>query len=439
MFFLPKAIFFLIFFFLNFANADVIPMPGIVFANKQDIIYPKTSFDNHYQASQQANPTASPPNIAISTLTPEQITAINNQPLTPAVPPAIPINQNNNSTPADAVPKDTIVPPVSTPINSSIPTNASLVNEPTTPNSSLLPILPSNINSPKYHKSNIANSNNNSLSPPINKNNFTVIGSEGSKTYALPPILPPPETPIALPVVPPSKVINKLKMYQINDEKSTYSVVETMSAKQKAAQQANLPENALKISENIGWRRQILPPNISQKVYVKSNQHLIPVVFQSDIDSVAFKYTSNSNDIDLLRALLHRITNVDIQDQEGNTLLIYSVYNNNYDAIILLLHYGANPNLYNDAGFGPLHLAASIGDEKMIALLLGYGAEVNVIDSTGSTPIMYACLVSDNLIGVKNLVYYGSNIDILNNNGLNAIDFAKSNPNREILGYMNNI
>jgi hypothetical protein len=284
-----------------------------------------------------------------------------------------------------------------------------------------------NINRQHYHKTNIESQPN-----IIQNNNLTIIGSEGE--------IPMPQKPaekMAIENVP-TNVVAVVPVfrntYKLNIPKKEQAIY-IMTEKQKNAKNENLPDLQLKINQNIGWRRQIMSPNIAQKIYTNSNSHLSSVIFQTELDSISFKYIINPNDCNILRSLLDKISSINVQDQDGNTLLIYSIYNFNHDAVVMLLQRGANPNLSNDAGISPMHLAVALNDDKAVKILVQYGADINILDNTGSTPIMYAAL-SDNIKTIEYLINHNANLDIINNNGMNIIDFAKSSSNKNILEYL---
>jgi len=326
--------------------------------------------------------------VTIETVTPEQIIALEEK---------------------DKTQKPTI--PLSDPDNLQKPTAESIKN----------------INPQHYHKINIEPQQN-----LAQNNSLTIIGSEGA--------IPMPEKLSEKPEIEavPTQIVPVIPVlrntYKLNIPKKAQTIY-TMTEKQKSGKNENLPDLQLKMNQNIGWKRQIMSPNIAQKIYTNSNTHLLPIIFQTELDSIAFKYIINPNDCNILRSLLNKISSINIQDQDGNTLLIYSIYNFNHDAVIILLQRGANPNLCNDAGVSPIHLAATLNDDKAVKILVQYGADINIVDKTGSTAAMYAAS-SDNIKTIEYLINHNANLDIINNNGMNIIDFAKSSSNKNILDYL---
>ena len=80
--------------------------------------------------------------------------------------------------------------------------------------------------------------------------------------------------------------------------------------------------------------------------------------------------------------------NINIKDEDNNTLLHHACENDKHDSIKLLLNNGANPNLKeNSFGLTPLHWATEYGDMDMVKLLIDNGADPNIPDDNGEKPI----------------------------------------------------
>ena len=69
---------------------------------------------------------------------------------------------------------------------------------------------------------------------------------------------------------------------------------------------------------------------------------------------------------------------VDQQDVEGNTALIYAVNNNQIESASILLDNGANPNLANNGGATPLAYALQHGHRELATMLIEAGAELEL-------------------------------------------------------------
>ena len=146
---------------------------------------------------------------------------------------------------------------------------------------------------------------------------------------------------------------------------------------QKTTEQARAKDLELpfpeKRSDASNINRNIRPPNIAQKKYDESNQHLTPVFFEGEIERNIFKYTADDRDIGIVKSIIAKIGKVEIMDENENSILMYAVNNKNYKLIVTLLEYGASPNKKNKEGFTPMHLASSYGDINIIYPLLFAG------------------------------------------------------------------
>lgn len=80
---------------------------------------------------------------------------------------------------------------------------------------------------------------------------------------------------------------------------------------------------------------------------------------------------------------------VNEQDEECGTPLIYACQNNALEIVKMLLDNGANPNIGNQKNITPLHFSAALGAVPIVNLLVKAGADVNCTDNNGITPLMY--------------------------------------------------
>ena len=139
--------------------------------------------------------------------------------------------------------------------------------------------------------------------------------------------------------------------------------------------------------------KQVLPQSIAQVSYDKNNRHLAPVVFENKVGEDIIKHFNDPNSVEFVRTFVNQVGNVDIEDDEGNTLLMHAVANKHQSMITMLLSEGANPNFKNKLGFTPMHLAASNGDNSAIYYLIMSGGDPNLRDNDGNTPFMYCAMM----------------------------------------------
>lgn len=81
---------------------------------------------------------------------------------------------------------------------------------------------------------------------------------------------------------------------------------------------------------------------------------------------------------------------MDVQDQRGNSALVYAAANGHVEVVRLLLDAGANANLKDINGCTALFHAADENDTQIIYDLLAAGADFNAQSKNGETPLMLA-------------------------------------------------
>lgn len=96
---------------------------------------------------------------------------------------------------------------------------------------------------------------------------------------------------------------------------------------------------------------------------------------QTGISNLAIIATQGN--LELLEDVIdeHPNFNLDHQDQDGNTALIYAIVNRKPGRVALLLDRGANPNLANNGGGTPLAYANALNQEQIIEALTEAGAK----------------------------------------------------------------
>ena len=129
-------------------------------------------------------------------------------------------------------------------------------------------------------------------------------------------------------------------------------------------------------------------------------------------DYMAILKNIQSNNIGELEKMIRGVDINKINNNSGDTPLIYAVYNGKKEAVKLLLEYGADPNISMEGGFTPLIVSIGISEDTYITkLLLDYGADSNFEAQYNGTPLMKASQ-RGNLEAVKLLLDYGADINL---------------------------
>ncbi|XP_059176236.1 ankyrin-3-like [Physella acuta] len=120
--------------------------------------------------------------------------------------------------------------------------------------------------------------------------------------------------------------------------------------------------------------------------------------------------------IDVVKSLIENNANVNIRDNDGETVLHAAVKrdenylqdrtrqtalhceskSSNYSIISALLELGANPDISTNEGITALMIAANKGNIPVVKLLVHNGANVNMQDCEGRNACMYAVMVVKN-------------------------------------------
>jgi ankyrin repeat protein len=113
--------------------------------------------------------------------------------------------------------------------------------------------------------------------------------------------------------------------------------------------------------------------------------------------------------------------NVNFLNQAGESALMYAALKGHMALVKLLISKDAD---VNKSGWTPLHYAATHGDEDIVRLLLDQHAFVNAGSPNGTTPLMMAAQYG-RATTVKLLIEEGAEPMLKNEQGLNALDFAR--------------
>ena len=109
------------------------------------------------------------------------------------------------------------------------------------------------------------------------------------------------------------------------------------------------------------------------------------------------------------------------KEDTGQVFEIMAALNGDMDFVKLLIAKGAE---VNKKGWTPLHYAAANGHDDIVTLLLRYSAYVDAGSPNGTTPLMMAAR-GGHVSTAKLLLDAGADINVKNQIGLNALDFAK--------------
>jgi ankyrin repeat protein len=99
----------------------------------------------------------------------------------------------------------------------------------------------------------------------------------------------------------------------------------------------------------------------------------------------------NNDNYQLLAMLIHRDNrlNINIQNENGLTPLMFGCMNGNLVIVQALLIAGADINLKNHRGESALIIAINSGFGDIMMELINHGADVNIVDNNGRNASYY--------------------------------------------------
>ena len=164
----------------------------------------------------------------------------------------------------------------------------------------------------------------------------------------------------------------------------------------------------------------------------------------NQLSGLDFKFTpaaisiiNGSNEV--LNYLIQEGIAINRYDNNGMTLLEYSVITNNANSVKILLNAGADPNLLDIDMDSPLQLAIENKNIEIAELLLQNGADPNIKNSNNLTPLMNLCLSTywDGQFELAQLLLrYGSDVNCVASDAFNngtALMFATSSANIDLV------
>jgi uncharacterized protein len=125
-------------------------------------------------------------------------------------------------------------------------------------------------------------------------------------------------------------------------------------------------------------------------------------------------------------------TQVNVQNQLGETPLMLAAINNHIELAAMLINRGAD---VNRPGWTPLHYAATRGHREMMRLLLDNDAYIDSEAANGTTPLMMAAYSAPPL-AVKLLLEEGADPTLVNNGNATALDFALRGDHQQSAFYI---
>lgn len=149
---------------------------------------------------------------------------------------------------------------------------------------------------------------------------------------------------------------------------------------------------------------------------------------------------------DIVRALINAGADVNAYGHKKYSSIIWASYNGHADVVRMLIDAGADVNARDDYGESPIICAAIKGNSPIIwvsytkrsdilKMLIDAGTDVNARDSDGWSPIMRASC-EGYVDSVRMLIEAGTNVNLRNNRGATAFSLALNYGELSIVKYL---
>jgi ankyrin repeat protein len=133
-----------------------------------------------------------------------------------------------------------------------------------------------------------------------------------------------------------------------------------------------------------------------------------------------------------LKELISKGVNINIQDSDGNTPLIYASYKGYYNIVKLLLEKGSDANICNKLNDNALIESLINGKLETSKILIEKTDNVNIVTTGGTTALTHACEKGYTEI-IKLLVKKGANINFRNHLNGSGFDYALDSNNLDLM------
>lgn len=121
------------------------------------------------------------------------------------------------------------------------------------------------------------------------------------------------------------------------------------------------------------------------------------------------------------------------EDEDNDTLLLYSISDPSSEMFNFLLSNGANINLQNNEEEGILHAIVFSGDiERLKKIMSSYSLDINSKSKDGATPLLLAISLGKIEISIF-LINSGANVNFSDNDGISPLHLAVQLKNNDLV------
>ena len=142
-----------------------------------------------------------------------------------------------------------------------------------------------------------------------------------------------------------------------------------------------------------------------------------------NMERTALHYASKRGDLKVVEALLSKGAEIDVEDRNQCTPLLWAAIREHNDILLLLINCGADVNKIAYRERAALHYASERGDLEAVEALLSKGAEIDVKDKDHCTPLLLAAGRGHSDI-LLHLIDHGADVDKKDGRKRTALHYA---------------
>ena len=158
---------------------------------------------------------------------------------------------------------------------------------------------------------------------------------------------------------------------------------------------------------------------------------------QNNDGVTALIFASDNGHHQVVQLLLSKDPDINIQNNDGWPALMGACLTGHHQVVEQLLSKDPDTNIQNNDGWTALMFGSRYGHHQVVILLLSKYPDINIQDNNGETALMFASVNGHHQV-VKLLLSNDPDINIQNNAGWTALMFASANGHHQVVEILLN-